>query len=220
VFPFIVLLALFGTGVLPAQSPNHSADAIAAWYQHHNTLKLAGFAAAAVGLGLLIPLTISITLQLARTEGRSPAMSLLQFSAGTFTWVLTIIPMMILCVAAFRPGREPQITQTLTDLGWIMFFMGLAPFAAQDIAIAVAVFRDRRDRPVYPRWVAYFNLWVAVLFVPAAIIPFFKTGAFTYRGLLAFWVPTLIYGLWAIVMAHVTRKAIDEQVREAQTPLA
>lgn len=208
VFPFLVLLALFGTGVLPAQSPNHSAEQIAAWYQHHSTLKLAGFAAAAVGLALLMPLTVAITLQMVRIEGRSPAMSLLQFSGGLFTWVITILPMIVLCVAAFRPHRDPQITQTLSDLGYISFFMGFAPFAVQDVAIAVAVFRDDAAAPVYARWVAWFNLWVAVLFIPAIVIPFFKVGPLTYRGVLAFWVPTLVYGLWAIVMAHVTRRAI------------
>jgi len=211
IFPLLVLVALFGTGLLPPQSPNHSAEQIAGWLQDDNTLKMAGFVGATVGLGLLMPLTVAITIQMVRIEGReSPAMALLQFAGGLFTWVLTIVPMIILCVAAYRPGRDPQMTQTIVDLGWIMFFMGLAPFAAQDIAIAVAIFRDRVNA-VYPRWVAYFNLWVAVLFVPAVLIPFFKVGPFTYRGLLAFWVPTLIYGFWAMLMAFMTRRAILAQ---------
>lgn len=214
VFPFLVLIALFGTGVLPPQSPHLSADALAAWYQHHHTLKLAGFATAAVALALFIPLTIAITLQMLRIEGRSPAMALLQFAAGVFTWVLVIVPMIILCVAAFRPGRDPQITQTITDLGWIMFLMGFAPFAAQDLAIAIAIFRDSRKTPIYPRWVAYLNLWVALSFIPAIVIPFFKGGAFSYRGLLAFWVPTLVYGAWALIMAYVTVQAIKRQAAD------
>lgn len=218
VFPLLVLLALFGTGVLPPQSPNHSAEQIAAWYQQDNTLKLAGFAGAAVGLGLLIPLTVAITVQMFRIEGRSPVMSLLQFAGGTFTWVITIIPMIILCAAAYRPGRDPEITQTVSDLGWIMFFMGFAPFAVQDVAIAVAVLGDLSADPVFPRWVAWFNLWIAFLFIPAVVIPFFKVGPFTYRGLLAFWIPTVVYGLWAMVMAWVTRRAILQQAAEESRP--
>ncbi|WP_354701177.1 hypothetical protein DSM112329_01484 [Paraconexibacter sp. AEG42_29] len=214
IFPLLVLVALFGTGVLPPQSPNHSAEQIAAWYQEDNTLKLAGFAGAAAALALLIPLTVAITIQMFRIEGRSPAMSLLQFAGGTFTWVITIVPMIILCAAAFRPDRDPEITQTLSDLGYIGFFMGFAPFAVQDVAIAVAILRDRSPVPVFARWVAWFNLWVAFLFLPAVVIPFFKVGPFTYRGLLAFWIPTLIYGLWAMVMAYVTRQAIRQQAEE------
>jgi hypothetical protein len=217
VFPILVLIAMFATGVLPPQSPNHSAEQIAAWYQDGNTLKLAGFAGAAVALGLLMPLIVAITIQMFRIEGRSPAMSLLQFASGLFTWVLTIVPMIILCVAAFRPERDPQITQTISDLGYIMFFMGFAPFALQDVAIAIAVLRDRAAKPVFSRWVAWFNLWVAFLFIPAVVIPFFKLGPFTYRGLLAFWIPTLIYGLWALVMAYVTRKAIRAEDAEEQS---
>lgn len=220
IFPLLVLVALFGTGLLPPQSPNDSAEQIAGWLQDDNTLKLAGFVGATVGLGLLMPLTVAITIQMLRIEGRkSPAMTLLQLSGGLFTWVLTIVPMIIMCVAAYRPGRDPQVTQGLVDLGWIVFFMGLAPFAAQDIAIAVAIFRDRVNA-VYPRWVAYFNLWVAVLFVPAVLIPFFKVGPFTYRGLLAFWVPTLVYGLWAMLMAFMTRRAILAQAVADRQPTA
>jgi hypothetical protein len=218
VFPILALIAMFGTGILPPQSPNDSAEQIAAWYQDGNTLKLAGFAATAVAVCLVMPLTVAITLQMFRIEGRSPAMSLLQLASGVVTWVLMIVPMMILCVAAFRPDRDPQMTQTISDLGYILFFMGFAPFAMQDIAIAIAVLRDRAIKPVFSRWVAWFNLWVAFLFIPAVVIPFFKVGPFTYRGLLAFWIPTLIYGLWAIVMAYVTRHAILAEAAEEAAP--
>lgn len=216
VFPILALIAMFGTGILPPQSPNHSPEQIAAWYQDGNTLKLAGFAATAVAVCLVMPLTVAITLRMFRIEGRSPAMSLLQLASGVVTWVLMIVPMMILCVAAFRPDRDPQMTQTISDLGYILFFMGFAPFAMQDIAIAIAVLRDRAIKPVFSRWVAWFNLWVAFLFIPAVVIPFFKVGPFSYRGLLAFWIPTLIYGLWAIVMAYVTRRAIMDEAAEEQ----
>jgi hypothetical protein len=214
VFPIVALIAMFGTGILPPQSPNHSADLIAVWYRHHNTLKLLGFAGTAVAVTLVAPLVVAITLQMFRIEGRSPAMSLLQFGSGMVTWMLMAFPMMILCAAAFRPGRDPQITQALTDVGYIAFFMGFGPFAVQDIAIGVAVLRDRAVEPVYPRWVGWFNLWVAFLFLPAVVIPFFKVGPFTYRGLLAFWIPTLIYGLWALVMAQMTRLAIHREAAE------
>lgn len=211
VFPFLVLLALFGSGVLPPPSPNAPAAETAAWYQGDSTVKMLGFAGAAVGLGLVGPLTIAITMQMLRIEGRWPTMSFLNLAAGLFTWVITIVPMIILCVAAFRPERDVEVTQAIHDLGYIMFFMGFAPFAAQDVAIAVAVLRDKAADRVYPRWVAWFNLWVGFIFLPAAVIPFFKVGPFTYRGLLAFWLPTMIYGLWAIVMAHMTRKAIHAE---------
>jgi hypothetical protein len=216
-FPILALIAMFGSGILPPQSPNHSAEQIAAWYQDGNTLKLAGFAATAVAVTLVAPLIVAVTLQMFRIEGRTPAMSFLQFGSGMATWVLMVFPMMILCAAAFRPDRDPQVTQALSDLGYITFFMGFGPFAMQDIAIGIAVLRDRAARPVFARWVGWFNLWVAFLFIPAVVIPFFKVGPFTYRGLLAFWIPTLIYGLWALVMAYATRKAIRAEAAEEQT---
>lgn len=216
VFPVLALIFMFGSGVLPPQSPNHSAVQIAAWYQHHNTLKLAGFAGTAVAVTFVAPLIVAITLQLFRIEGRTPAFSFLQFGSGMVTWVLMVFPMMILCAAAFRPDRDPQLTQTISDLGYITFFMGFGPFALQDVAIGMAVLRDRSGQPVYQRWVGWFNLWVAFLFIPAVVIPFFKVGPFTYRGALAFWIPTLVYGGWALVMAFVTRQAIHAEAAAEQ----
>jgi hypothetical protein len=211
VCPVIVLIALFGSSIFPPPSPAASAEKIAAFYQDNTDLKRAGLLLTFLGFGLIAPLVAVISVQLMRIEGRGPAMAIFQLMAGIGVWVIVLVSFIVLAVAAFRPGRTPEITQTLSDLGYILLIMPVTPFTAQNIAIAVAVLSDHSDSPVYPRWVAWLNLWVGFTFIAGGLVIFFTTGPFSYRGLLAFWIPGAMYFTWIPVMALMTRRAILAQ---------
>jgi hypothetical protein len=222
VAPGVALIALFGSGMMPPQHANDSAADLAAFYGHHSDLKMAGLLVAFLAIGLLGPLVTVITLQLLRIEGRHPIMAFLQMVAGGVTWTFLSIPLLILFVTAYRPGRDPEITQALHDLGWILFLIPIAPFVVQNIAIAVAVLSDDAvddSARVYPRWVAWANLLIGASFLPDALLGFFKVGPFAYHGLVSFWIPTVTYGLWLAIMAITTLRAVRHEARlEAATP--
>ena len=44
----------------------------------------------------------------------------------------------------------------------------------------------------------------------SSVIPFFKIGPFAWNGLVGFWIPATVFGLWMLVMWWVTLKAIDK----------
>ena len=46
---------------------------------------------------------------------------------------------------------------------------------------------------------------------PGGLITFFKTGPFAWNGLLAFWVPLVIFFVWFLVMFVALLKTIREQ---------
>jgi len=77
------------------------------------------------------------------------------------------------------------------------------------IFIAVAIFRDHNVPTIYPRWVAFFNLWCAVLISPAALIEFVKTGPFAYDGLISFWFIYVVFFGWIMVMSVCTLRALS-----------
>ena len=52
------------------------------------------------------------------------------------------LPGMIWAAAAFRPERNPEITQALVDLGWLLFITPIAPFIVQYVTLAIAIFAD------------------------------------------------------------------------------
>jgi hypothetical protein len=60
-----------------------------------------------------------------------------------------------------------------------------------------------------PKWVAYMNFWCALTISPASLIQFFKTGLFTYAGLIDFWFIFAIFFGWMVMMTIVTVKAAN-----------
>jgi len=84
---------------------------------------------------------------------------------------------------------------------------------AQNLAIAFAILGDRSEQPIFPRWLAYLSIWVAVLFLPAGAVTFFKSGAFAWNGLLAFWIALAAAMVWLVAMIIVLLKTITAQER-------
>jgi hypothetical protein len=98
-----------------------------------------------------------------------------------------------------------------------MLILPWPPIVGPLVAIALATFADRRPRPVFPRWVGYYNLWMAFLLLPASLIIFFKKGPFAWNGLLGFWLPAAAFGSWYLVMTVVVLRAIRNEAHEDRT---
>jgi hypothetical protein len=216
--PVVALVGLFGSGVMPPDPANLSADQVAAAYAEHGGLRIAGLVIGFMAIGMVGPLVTVISIQLRRIEVAPYFGSTLQRVAGTVTWVMLTMPLLILLVAAFRPERNPEITQTLHDLGWILFLIPVAPFLVQNLAIAAVILSDSAERPRYPRWVAYANVLIAASFFPDLVLGYFTTGPLAYQGVFCFWIPTVTYGLWLNIMGFTTWQAIRHDSRTATQP--
>ncbi len=111
-------------------------------------------------------------------------------------------------LAAFRPERNPELTQLLNDFAWITFTT-LVPFLiAQSVILALAIYFDDPSRPVLPRWVAHFNLLVAAALVPAAFVGLTLAGPVAWDGTLSFWLKNIAIAVWIIAMGIVLGQAI------------
>lgn len=208
---FVVLFTLgwiIIAGLVPAPSPSLDAAAIAEFYGVNTGTIRFGLLLTMISGSLTIPWIAVIAVQLRRTERDFPVWTVSQLVAGAVTVVFLTIPVMIWTVAAFRPERAPELIQLMNDFGWIMLIMTFPPFFAQLGAIGLAIVSDTHERPVFARWVGYFNIWVAILFIPGGLLTFFKTGPFAWNGLLAFWLPLTVFFLWYIVMFFALIKAI------------
>ena len=97
----------------------------------------------------------------------------------------------------------------MNDFSWILLVLPFPPAFMQNVAIAIAIFKDKATKPLLPRWLAYFNLWVAVGFVPACTLVFFKQPPFSWEALFPFWIPATVFGAWFVVITVVLLKAID-----------
>jgi hypothetical protein len=73
---------------------------------------------------------------------------------------------------------------------------------------------------VFPRWVAWFNVVVAIALVPAGFAGLTLSGALAWDGFLSFWVKNVAIALWIIVMAVVLRRAMEHEPAEAEVGVA
>ncbi|MHB8694699.1 MAG: hypothetical protein ACYDHH_25980 [Solirubrobacteraceae bacterium] len=205
----IVVLAgfLLLAKYLPPPTAQESAAQIAHFYASNATRIRAGLIIGFLGWTPWAALTTVITVQLARIQPRRPVLALLQFGTGIAGFVFLLLSMIILLVASFRPGRSPEITQALHDLGWFTLFITVPAFSTQALVIGIATLRSDPPVQVYPRWTGYANIWVAVLFLPVLLIPFFKTGPFSYQGLMVYWLAFVVFFLWILMLFWAIRRA-------------
>ena len=216
--PVAMFIGLWpAAGFFPPHLPTASAVEIAAIYaQNANGIRLGTIFILIAG-ALYLPFTAAITAQMRRIETReTPVLTYTQFAAGAASSLLFVIPALIWTVAAFRPERNPDVTQALNDIGWFFFVMPFVLGFTQNLALGFAIISDINKRPVFPRWVGFFNFWVALLFVPGCLITFFKTGPFAWNGLLAFWVPACVFGPWFFIVAIYVMKAAKQQALDAR----
>jgi hypothetical protein len=208
VIGFIIL-----AGFIPPPHANLTANQIANVYRHNTDGIRAGLFIALGITCLYAPFAAVIATQMLRLEqGRRPLLTFVQLGNGVIGSLQLMIAFIIMMVAAFDPGRSPEITKVINELGWIMLVIPFAPFCIQYLAIATAILQDDSPDPLFPRWVAYYNILITVGFIPTGFVGFFHTGPFAWHGLIAFWFPVIEYGGWFVVMTWALRRAIATDV--------
>jgi hypothetical protein len=207
----LFLVALLVPGWLPFPSPNHSADYVGRYYRDHtDAIRLASVLLAA-GAALLGPLAAVIAVQLKRIEGEFSPLAYLELGMGCASSLAISITSFFWWTAAFRPERDPVVTQSWHDAGWLCFTAVVFIAMVQLAAVAVAVLSDRRERPLFPRWVGYLTAWVALLLLPSVMCLWFKTGPFAWSGIFTLYLAFVAVGTWFVVMIVQLLRIIGEQ---------
>ena len=209
-------------GFVEPMSPTMSAEQVAAFYRDPQNLprirySMIAFNWFAVGL---IPILALIVLQIRRMAHRTPIFSYAMIACAAGGPTIFLMANLFWLLAAFRPERDPELTLLLNDLAWVTFSSQVGFLIAQSVILAVAIHLDRQERPVFPRWVAHFNVVVAALLIPAAFTGAALTGPVAWDGVLTFWVRNLAIGLWIVVMAVVLGRAIKRQRAEDEAVTA
>lgn len=198
-------------GFLPPPSPDLTAEAVAKLYGDHAVRIKAGMLLCLAASGLVVPFAAVLAQQMRRMPGCDAALASTQLVAGAATSLLVCFPSLILACAAYRPGRSPELTQLLNDLGWFTFIFPFPLVTIQALAVGLAILLTRQAQSVFPRWSGYLNLWFAFLAVPGGIGMFFKSGPFAWDGVFVFWIPLTAYFLWYAMTFLLLRGAIARQ---------
>ena len=200
-------------GFVHPMSPTMSAEQVAAFYRDPANLSRIRYSMIlfnwfCVGL---IPILTLIVMQIRRMAHRTPIFSYCMLGIMAAGPTLFLVANLFWLLAAFRPERNPDLTQMFNDLAWISFASGVPFLIAQSGILALAIQLDDQSRPVFEPWVAHFNLLIAAALAPAAFTGLALGGPMAWNGALPFWVRNVAIALWIAVMGIVLGRAIYRQ---------
>lgn len=212
--PFLLAFA-FGWIVLgqlvPPPSPGGGVEQIAEVYASRTTRIRVGLLLVLFTGMLTVGFNVMMARCVRRIEGHWGVLSLAQFGVGLMFPVLVTLPMMFGEVAAFRPDRDPEITQALSDMFFLWAIGSVGAIILQALILGVATFLDGGEEPIFPRWFGYLNLWYAILAIPGGTVVLFHSGPLAWNGMVGFWVPVIAFGIWIVCGMVVLLRSIDRE---------
>ena len=196
---------------LPPAGPGLSAPQIAAYYMQNADSIRIGFVASVVLMTFYMPWSEVISARMSRIEGGMPVLSYLQLIGGALTVMVVSMSATFWIAAAFRPERNPEITQMLHDMGWLTIDQLYACTTFQMIAAAVVGLYDKSVRPLFPKWVCWYSIWAGLTFLPASLTGFMKSGAFAWNGVMSYYFPYFAWLSWFALFSYYLLRDIARE---------
>jgi hypothetical protein len=180
-----------------------------------------GSAFMVLSFALFGTLGAGIAAQTRRTE-INPMFSIMQAVFAAAAMTIGVLVAFAWGLASFRPELyHPSIIVTWIDFAYFLALFSVPLFGGWCVIIALPIFWAEEGKEPFPRWVAYANLWAALLYAPGMLIIFFKDGPFSWHGIVALWIPYIAYFGWIAVMSWALLAAVketgDEPVMTAAT---
>ncbi|HEY1969365.1 MAG TPA: hypothetical protein VGH89_15545 [Pseudonocardia sp.] len=198
-------------GFVPPPSPSRTAVQVVEFYRADPVRIRLGLTVAAFGGTLIGPFFAGLSVQLKRIEGRHSPATYAQLGLGSLMVLEFVFPLFVFLAAAYRPAtHSPDLILFANDLGWLSFIGIVSSIVVQCIIIGLTILRDGSERPVFPRWVGYYNLWVAIAYCPSALVVFFKHGPLAWNGIFAWWLLAVAFFSWIMVLTWNLFRAIRQ----------
>jgi hypothetical protein len=215
VFGAVLLVAFLAfPGFFPPMSPEMSADQVAAFYAENRgmvwftmiTFNICGI--------MLLPLFMVIVVQMKRMATQSHIFAYCYLTAAVSGATLFALADIFFLVAAFRPGRNPELVMLLNDMAWIIFIAPVGALVAMNLILAVAIGFDDGPNRVFPRWVGYYSLATGLAMAPAVGAAIFMSGPLAWDGAVSFWLRNGSFALFVLVMFFVLRGVLHRQAAD------
>jgi hypothetical protein len=216
VFVVLFFVGLVGfMGFVPPPSPMNSPETTAAIYTDNLLGMRVGIVICSLAVAMMASWGASIAVRCRRTEGDFPAYTYVQLACIGVGTCVAVFCFLVWAVAAFRPDEiAPETTRVLNDIGWYLFLFDVSPFMVWMVVVGLAVLTNRSGRRLFPRWTGYLSLWAALGEAPAVLILFFKQGPFAYDGVIGFWLPTIAFFAWVMVLSWAVIRDVNAEHAE------
>ncbi len=147
-----------------------------------------------------------------KTEARFPVMYITQIVSLAASVAIFIMISIFWGLAAFRAGQiDPQLTQTIFDLGWFTFLWAGPAFYLWALALGLGILWNPPEHQLFPRWSGWFTVVAVLSWSPGMIFVFWDSGPAAYNGPLPSWIALADFFVWTVVMTMVGWKAISKQ---------
>jgi len=204
---FVIGGVILGRMIPPLLAPNDSADIMVQKISENVMSMRVGSVFQMISFALFAVYGAGIAAQTRRCE-RSPGFSYIQLM---FTACGTLVALLVAfswALMSFRPGEyEPTVIQYLADYAYFLAVYSVPVFGGWCLMIALPILMVPEAEAPFPRWVGYLNVWAAVLFAPGQMVLFFKSGPFSWNGIVALWLPFVAFFLWILVMCIMMLEA-------------
>jgi hypothetical protein len=203
--------------MVPPPSAKLSATQIAHWYAERHTQIRVGAVIASWTSAFMVPLAIVVAAQMSRQETGRKVWSAMTICGGTLMSIFLVLPPLFWGVAAFTPSRAPQITAIMHELGMLTLTTTDQYYVFMWVAVVVICWLPTSvSHSPFPRWFGYLTAWIAVMFEAGAFAFLPRTGPLAWNGLMVFWLPLILFGVWIAVMCNLLLRALKRQREEAQ----
>lgn len=217
------LIIRFCLHMLPPPSAKWSTERIQQFYlENGSDVRLGATIGSWVAAGVL-PVMIVCVVQMYRHEmsrhekGQLPIWSILALGGAVLTPIFFVVPLIFFGVAAYTPSRAPEVTSIMHELAILSLMSTDQFFIFLWVPITVVcLLPNSVVHTPFPRWFGYFNAWTFVMLEAGAICFLTKSGPFAWNGLLVFWSPAIVFGIWQLTLSVLLVKAINAQMRDQE----
>lgn len=173
-----------------------SAEATAAYFAEHSLGMRTGCFLYILGAGLFGIWIAQLGVMLATIEGKGPVLTIAGVTAGNGVIAFVMMSCCLWISAAYRAEADPDVVVALNDAAWHGFLLTWPALSVQMLTTGVITRMDDRAQPLVPVWVSRLSLICGVGIAMASGPAWMKSGPFAWNGVLAYYVPMLMWGLW------------------------
>jgi len=217
-------ISLFFWGILAYNIPpldgSISAADLAQHFRDHAVRLRIGYGVALPMYALMLPWSVAVFALMRRIEGGDGILSYIQLGGGILTVVVMSMGNAFWLTAAFRPETDPAIIQMLYDAGWLTVDLFFGVTTLQYCALALVLLQDRAPKKLAPKWFLWLGFWLSIEFMLEIIMPHFRSGPFSWSGLLNYWLPFFGPITWVTVMTIILYRSVHRFEEEDRAALA
>jgi hypothetical protein len=220
IFTTIYGLALgFLLHMIGPPSATLTVDQVAAFYRDNQGSIRIGATITSYTSMFMIPLWCVIAAQIWRQEkGSTPIWTIMAGVAGPMMGLFLALPPICWGVAAFNPGRSPEVTAGIHELGLLTLTTTDQIYVFNYVAVVVIALSPQAAKySPFPRWYGYFSAFWTIAFEVGALAFNFHSGPFSLNGLIVFWMPLTGFGLWILVTSILLLKALKQQLNDKES---